>query len=169
MRKAKRRSAWNLDKNKIAAAERVLQEANRLPRDPEKLLQVLAINKPARLPLRSESNIIANLFESLNRQDSEPFPIAPDESVLRGLVKFCQSNTDLLTHQEASQFANGLLALSAHRSDWIRPIESWRARTHNARRQFHSLLHHLIATYDVPLFMDTAWLTSPRPHQRPQP
>ena len=73
-------------------------------------------------------------------------------------MKFCQPNTDLLTHQEASQFANGLLALSAHRSDRIRPIESWRARTHKARRQFHSLLHHLIATYDVPLFMDTAWL-----------
>jgi PcfJ-like protein len=158
MKKRKRRSNWNIDKEKIAAAEKVLQEANRLPRNTEKLLQVLADQKPTRLPLRSESNVIASLFESLHQPDREPFPLPPDESVLRTLVAFCQSETDLLTHQDAPRFGTALLALSAHRQDWIRPLEAWKARTHNAHRQFHSLVHHLIAHYDVPTFMDSAWL-----------
>jgi hypothetical protein len=170
MKQVKRRSAWNLDKSKVIAAEQVLREFNSLPRDPGKLLQLLAEGRPIRSPLRSEPNFIVNLFASLNRGDSDPFPLEPDEGTLRTLVAFCHSETDVLTDQEAPRFANGLLALSAHRSDWVRPLESWRARTHNANRQVHSLLRHLIATYDVPTFMDSAWLEGLTPqsvkHQR---
>jgi hypothetical protein len=158
MKRKKRRSAWNLDKAKIAEAEKVYREFNTLPSDAEKLLRLLADGRPIRSPLRSEPNIIAGLFESLKRGDIEPFPLPPDEGALRRLVAFCQVETDVLTDQNAARFANALLALSAHYQDWVRPLESWRARTHNAGRQFHSLLRHLIATYDVPTFMDVAWL-----------
>src|SRR5262249_30996637 len=122
--KKKRRSSWDLDKDKVATAETVLRETKRLPSDPEKLLRVLAEGKPVRLPLRSEPNVIASLFTCLDRGDAEPFPLPPDRDVLRNLVLFCRSETDLLTDQEASRFANALLALSAHRGDWVRPLHA---------------------------------------------
>jgi hypothetical protein len=158
MKRKKRRSAWNLDKSKVAEAEKVLRDFNRLPSDAEKLVRLLEEGRPIRSPLRSEPKIIASLFESLKRGDTEPFPLPPNEAVLRRLVAFRQVETDVLTDQDAPRFANALLALSAHEHDWVRPLESWRARTHNAGRQFHSLLRHLIATYNVPTFMDVAWL-----------
>jgi hypothetical protein len=37
-------------------------------------------------------------------------------------------------------------------------MEQWAPRSHNADRQFSSLARHLWAVYDVPLFMDRAWL-----------
>lgn len=157
-KKAKRRSAWNHDPARIAAAEKVLRLTKSLPREPERLLACLAENHALRPPLRSESNVLAGLFASLDRKASEPFALQPDREVLRELVSFCQSQTDLLTDQNANSYASALLALSAQYADWVRPVDMWRARTHNALRQFRSLLRHLIARYDVPIFMDTAWL-----------
>ena len=138
-------------------------QTKRLPGDPEKLLRAIAERKPARLPIRSEPNVIASLFASLDRGEDEPFPIPPDAEVLRRLVRFCHVETDLLTAQEASRYADALLALSAHRRDWVRPLDAWRARSHNARRQFASLLRHLIARYEVPAFLDAAWLAGLTP------
>jgi hypothetical protein len=158
MMQKKRRSSWDVDENKVAAAETVLRESRALSRDPERLLRTIAEGKPVRLPLRSEPNVIASLFVSLDRGDAEPFPIQPDVRVLRTLVTYCRSETDLLTDPGASHFANALLALSAHHGDWVRPLDGWRARSHNARRQFRSLVRHLIARYDVPAFLDAAWL-----------
>ena len=41
---------------------------------------------------------------------------------------------------------------------WIRPLKQWTPRSHNPDRQFSSLARHLRAAYDVPVFMDKAWL-----------
>ncbi|WP_197231302.1 PcfJ domain-containing protein [Novipirellula artificiosorum] len=51
------------------------------------------------------------------------------------------------------------LVLVAHaRPQWVRPLGDWKPRTHNAKRQFHSLLRHLFDRFgEVPLFMDHAW------------
>ena len=162
-KRRKNRSPWVHDPEKIAAAETVLRETKRLPGDPEKLLRAIAERKPARLPIRSEPNVIASLFASLDRGEDDPFPIPPDAEVLRRLVRFCHAETDLLTAQEASRYADALLALSAHHRDWVRPLDAWRARSHNARRQFASLLRHLIARYEVPAFLDAAWLAGLTP------
>lgn len=40
---------------------------------------------------------------------------------------------------------------------WIRPFDTWVSKSHNVHKQFSSFIRHLIAKYDVPLFMDTAW------------
>src|SRR5918997_6500639 len=164
-KKRKNRSPWVHDPEKIAAAETVLRETKRLPADPEKLLRAIAERKPPRLPIRSEPNVIASLFASLDRGEDEPFPIPPDAEVLRRLVRFCHSETDLLTAQGAPRYADALLALSAHRRDWVRPLDAWRARSHNARRQFASLLRHLLARYEVPAFLDSAWLAGLTPRR----
>ena len=56
----------------------------------------------------------------------------------------------------------GLAALAYHRDLWIRPLEEWSvplAKGGHPRReeQFSSLVRHLLARYEVPLFMDSAW------------
>ncbi len=49
----------------------------------------------------------------------------------------------------------------AHLADcflsWIRNPKDWKVRTHNARRQFSSLLRHLLCKYEIPAFMDSAF------------
>ena len=51
-----------------------------------------------------------------------------------------------------------LLALSAHRRDWVRPLEDWVPPAGDAGAQFAALVRHLIALYDVPRSLDSAWL-----------
>jgi len=57
---------------------------------------------------------------------------------------------------------HGLLALARHHRRWIRPVEEWHcAPATNGNPpcidQFSSLLRHLLARYEVPLFMDAAF------------
>ena len=54
-------------------------------------------------------------------------------------------------------FVEALGMLARHRTAWIRPVEKWRPKSHNPRRQFNHLARHLLAKYEVPFFMDTAW------------
>jgi hypothetical protein len=156
--KRKRKSAWERDPARIAAAEAVLRESRRLLRDPGRLLQALGEGGGVRLPLRTDLGVIASLFESIHHGDFQSSPIPPDLDALRELLGFCRDETDLLTDQEAPRYAKALLALAAHHRDWIRPLGDWRSPSHNAGRQYHSLLRHMIAHYDVPTFLDSAWL-----------
>lgn len=60
----------------------------------------------------------------------------------------------------------GLTELFRDQYAWIRQIKSWKPRSHNPDRQFSSLARHLFANYHVPRFMDKAWLTGNRLHQK---
>ena len=154
----RRKSAWDRSPGRVATAEAVLRESRRLLRDPGRVLAMLAEGRPVRLPLRTDLGVMASLFEAIHRGDYDAAPIRPDTGALRELLLFCRSETDLLTAPEAPTFAEALLALSAHHRDWVRPLRDWRRPSHNVRRQFHSLVRHLIARYDVPTFLDAAWL-----------
>lgn len=61
---------------------------------------------------------------------------------------------------------NGVLELIRDRHAGLRPLETWKARSHNVDRQFSSLARHLFANYEVPLFMDKAWHSGNRLHQK---
>ena len=51
-----------------------------------------------------------------------------------------------------------IVLIAAYRRHWIRPLDQWKPRTRNPRRQLRSLLRHLFDQYDeVPQFMDQAW------------
>lgn len=63
-------------------------------------------------------------------------------------------------------YVDALVRINARRAQWIAPIESWRRRSHNARRQFSSLVRHLFARYPVPGFMDQAWFRSEQGSER---
>ena len=59
-------------------------------------------------------------------------------------------------------YLEGLIRLYERRKLWLRDLEGWRAESHNAHRQFASLARHLLARYDVPAFLDEAWLRGDR-------
>ena len=67
-------------------------------------------------------------------------------------------------------FVNGLVNLFRHAEGWIRPVEEWRPRSHNAHRQFAELARHLFARWPIPSFMDSVWFEGnsklARLHQR---
>ena len=52
----------------------------------------------------------------------------------------------------------------------MRPLEDWKPPSYNNHRNFHALVRYLIAAYDVPKFMNNAWLEGLTPagvvHQR---
>jgi hypothetical protein len=82
------------------------------------------------------------------------------------LVLHVQANANLLAcpaiaevgGESGNGFVRALAALAGQYSHWLRPVESWKAKTRNSRRQFSSLARHLLANYPVPLFMDSVWM-----------
>ena len=157
-KKRKRGSCWDIDPDKVAAAESILRHSRGLLRDPSRSMRRLAAGESIKLPLRSDIGVMVSLLEAVHRGDFDACPVKPDMDILRRLLLFCRNDTDLLTHQEAPRYATALLALAAHHRDWVRPLEQWRATSHNACRQFRGLVRHLIARYEVPPFLDAAWL-----------
>ena len=90
--------------------------------------------------------------------------------------KACRALRDLMVHLErygalfgmapaiphlgpvsGNSIVEAMGMLVCHRAAWIRPVEQWRPKSHNPRRQFTSLARHLLATYEVPPLMDAAW------------
>jgi hypothetical protein len=59
--------------------------------------------------------------------------------------------------RERHSTIDGLLSLARHSRWWIHPVEDWKPRNHNSRRQFTSLVRHLFAEWPVPSFMDYVW------------
>jgi hypothetical protein len=55
-------------------------------------------------------------------------------------------------------YIDALIRLHDRKKQWIRPVEDWRPASHNERRQFSSLLRHLLALYGTPGFLDAVWL-----------
>jgi PcfJ-like protein len=143
---------------KLVQANQVLKESKTVRTDPERLLSSILDGEPVRVPLNSDLYVIAKLFERVNPDKPNTYPLRPDLTAFRRLVLLCLEATDLLRGRGAPQFAQALLALSAHAKRWVRQPEGWEPRSHNAYRQFHSLVRHLTARYDVPTFLNTAWL-----------
>jgi len=65
--------------------------------------------------------------------------------------------TATLGHQSVL-YLEGLVRLHERRAQWIRDPLEWRPTSHNTGRQFSSLTRHLLARFDVPAFLDAAWL-----------
>ena len=143
---------------KVEQADRRLKGSKAGRTDPGRLLQAILDGQPVRVPLTSDLHAVAKLFERANPDQPNNYPIRPDLAAFRRLVLLCLEETDLLRGRGAPQFAQALLALSAHAGRWVRAPEEWEPRSHNAYRQFHSLVRHLTARYEVPTFLNTAWL-----------
>jgi hypothetical protein len=102
---------------------------------------------------------VARLFQDLRRRSSRsPELPGPDLDALKRLALSCYGRTGFFRGHEAHLFANALLALSIHAGRWVRMPEDWKPASHNTYRQFHALARHLLASYDVPTFMNSVWL-----------
>jgi hypothetical protein len=54
-------------------------------------------------------------------------------------------------------FVEALASVAAFSDQWVRPLEDWKFRTHNQRKQFESLVQHLFAVHEVPSFFYSVW------------
>jgi hypothetical protein len=156
-KKRVRRSPWDRDEAKIAEAERQLRDSGHWLHDPEGLLRALEAGETVRVPMLSWAALFVHAIGELRRQEAGPVPLPPDPEVLRQLLLFCRRRTALADGRGTERLASALVGLSARRRAWIRPLEDWKATSHNPERQFRSLLRHLLATYDVPAFLEAAW------------
>lgn len=79
------------------------------------------------------------------------------------------NNESKLTELPRVNFFRPILALVAVRDQWVRDYKTWKPKSHNTSRQFASFVRHLLVKYEMPLFMDQAWLNGhlldPAPYQ----
>lgn len=139
-------------------AQKALTAWRAVRQNPDTLIQQAAAGQPVEVPATSELHVIVKLFEEIKQRKARRFAQRPDVAALERLILVCRERSDLLAGREVSQYASALLALSAHSRQWLRPPEEWVPRSHNSYKQFHALVRHLTARYDVPTFMNTAWL-----------
>ncbi len=107
--------------------------------------------------LRSEK-----LQNSVTRAISETFESSIAPKVLLKLLLHLEANSDLL---KETTYVRGIAALANHHESWIRSVETWKVKKHNRDRQFSELARHLLAAYEVPLFMDCVWFDGNVTHQ----
>lgn len=160
-RKARRQaqtSPATLAAMQVAVAERALKQSKAVRGNFEERLRLILRGEPVPASPNSDLDAIARLFARAKPTKPNSFPLRPDLLAFRRLVLLCRERTDLLARRDVPQFAAALLALSAHAGRWVRSPENWEPRSHNAYRQFHALVRHLTARYDVPTFLNSAWL-----------
>lgn len=63
------------------------------------------------------------------------------------------------------KYFRGVLNLVRDKEHWIKSIESWKPPSHNLAKQFSSLARSLLCEFDVPLFMDQAYLDGNKNYQ----
>lgn len=86
--------------------------------------------------------------------------IAP--KILLKLLLYLEENSDLL---KEITYIPGIAALANHHESWLRSVETWKVKKYNRGRQFSELARHLLAAYEVPLFMDSVWCDGNVTHQ----
>jgi PcfJ-like protein len=89
-------------------------------------------------------------------------PPAKTFDSLLEFILWAESDTDFVfesfKYGSASLLAGAaLFKVHSRKGQWLRPLTEWKKQSHNAERQFGSLLRHLFAKYPVPAFMDQAW------------
>lgn len=110
------------------------------------LCQIVRPSSKAKLERKADQAALTHLFEHLFRRRAKLFDGSPAIASL-GLMA---GNT----------YVEALARIACYASFWIRPVEKWKPTSHNAAKQFASLLRHLLVRYDdMPLFFDTVWFT----------
>ncbi len=95
------------------------------------------------------------------REIAHAFQRSKSKKTLLQLLLHIEDNSDLL---EEAVYVKGIEAIANKSDNWIRPLQTWRAKSHNRSRQFSELLRHLFVSYDMPEFMHRVWLTENEAH-----
>lgn len=70
-----------------------------------------------------------------------------------------QYKTDTSSWIDSVRYIYGIYNLTLYSRRWIHYPESWNANLENNHKCFHSLIKHLLCPYELPLFMDSVWLS----------
>jgi len=70
------------------------------------------------------------------------------------VVLFLHENSKIINDTKK---LSSIQRLVINKDYWIRPYKEWKAKTHNVHKQFAAFARHLLAKYEVPIFMDDAW------------
>ena len=81
-------------------------------------------------------------------------------STRKTVVRLCRgtSMAGVLGYAEGNTFPEALVAIAAESDGWIRPIKTFKPRIRSSSRFLPALLRHLFVRYEMPAFMDLAWL-----------
>ncbi|NLW49035.1 MAG: hypothetical protein GXY86_17105 [Firmicutes bacterium] len=90
------------------------------------------------------------------------FETTPDPDRMLCFMLYVESNSKLI---RTVKHAKGVINLARDSENWLRPFDTWSPESYNLDLQFSSLARHLWTRYDVPLFMDHAWLEGNPDHQ----
>lgn len=110
-------------------------------------------DKPVELPDDYRRlSVIRDVYQSVN------------ETKKKQIVKFFNT---LITYanlleevSDQKRFINLLVDIIKLEHLCVRPLDGWKCRSHNTYRQFTSLLRHAFVLYEMPAFMDRAWVKS---------
>lgn len=102
----------------------------------------------------SRSDKLVDLFKGL---------MEPERKAFCRLLKIVEKETDFFEDERFYwKYIEGCRELAFWSDYWIHQPEDWVNKTHNIERQFSSLLHFLLAKYDVPVFMDSCFYEDKR-------
>ncbi len=142
-----------------------LKQTRTVQHDPICFIRSLASGHTVRVPAASSFAPIVRLFRRIEQASNRAGdPLRPNLEALQRLLMICQERTCLFCSTDADAYADAVLALTAHLDRWIREPEDWFPQSHNAYKQFQHFVRHLLAYYDVPTFLDSAWLQGMTKH-----
>lgn len=129
---------------------------DRILQDPRRLIEAACSNglDPDELSNAKWANFIRCIARA-NLPSSQ-------RSRLQDMLRLVEERCDFVFEAEEIggllfYYVEALINLMRLGRHWIRPLEEWRPAVRSRRRQFSSLLRHLLAEYPVPEFMDAAW------------
>ena len=141
----------------VHATEKRRVEINaKLHRNPKKLIEEMCLGRISSADIdRPQWKELAHVIEK------SPSDARSRESLRKLLLRVHAVADFLFGNAEFAgwsfPYAKALVHLNERRREWRRDIEAWKPTTHNAGRQFASLVRHLVADYPVPAFMDQVW------------
>lgn len=109
-----------------------------------------------------------SLIDSVHRlSQSKPNEFAKSLNALKKLYRACENRRVKFignsrpalkeTPFRSCTYVEALAAIATFSDRWIRPLETWKFRTHNQRKQFESLVSHLFEVHSVPNFFYKVW------------
>jgi PcfJ-like protein len=145
----------------IVRQQVLIENQARLHRNPRKLIAAMCQGEVTAADITRPQ--LQQLCRSVERSTTKPEARAS----LQAFLLWAEAETDILFETFNTSYRLGdisfpvvdaLIKLHDRRGQWVRKPEDWKRPSHNARRQFASLIRHLVARFPVPEFMDAAWL-----------
>ena len=136
-----------------------LRESKAIRRDLPRFLERLSAGSgPLLAGALASLDQLARLFATINKQKPNHYPPGAGCRRIPAPGRGLLGADRLLRGRETLRFAHALAGALGPSSPGSAGRETGSREPTTRYRQFHSLVRHLIARYDVPAFMNTAWL-----------